>query len=314
MDSELSSLDESVWTMRFTDYLRSYRRSDSTINSYLCEMRFFLRFLTNRGLGRPHEMRREDVEFYQISLEHRRKGDGEPLSLASKNLRLSIVRAFVKFLRRDGVLLTDPTADLIRARPPQRLLPELPTEADMMKLLEAPDVTTPLGLRDRAILELLYSSALRSGELRALEVGDVDLARLQVRVRQGKGGRPRLVPLGEPAAAWIEEYLKGARALLLGQREHGFLFVTFRGGPFKKAGHLGVVVTGHAKAAGLDKHVTPHTLRHCCATHMLARKAGLRHLQELLGHASPSSTQIYTRIELSELKEAHRLFHPREGF
>jgi integrase/recombinase XerD len=294
--------------------MRAQRRSESTITGYRSELRQFLAFLEQRGLKNPHEMTREDVEAYQISLEYRRKTDGEPLSLASKNLRLSIVRAFVKYLRRSGVLLTDPTADLVRARPPRRLLPELPTEAEVMAILEKPDVTTPLGLRDRAMLEILYSSALRSGELRALEVGDVDLARLQVRVRRGKGDRPRLVPMGEPAAAWVEEYLKSARASLLGKREHGFLFVTFRGGPFKKAGHLGEIVTGYAVAANLKKRVTPHTLRHCCATHMLARKAGLRHLQEMLGHATPSSTQIYTRVELSDLKEAHRLYHPREGF
>ena len=307
-------MDSPLWQRRFTEHLRLCRRSEATIVTYLVELRVFLDFLGHRGLSTPHQITRGDVEAYQVSLGHRLKANGEPLATVSKERRVSIVRAFVKFLRGAGVLLTDPTADLVRARLPQRLLPELPTEDEMMALLEAPDVTTPLGLRDRAMLEILYSSALRSGELRGLQVGDVDLARQQLRVGRAKGGRSRLVPLGEHAVAWVEEYLKSARPLILGKREHGYLFVSFRGGPFKKAGHLGNIVTGYAVAAGLNKHVTPHTLRHCCATHMLARKAGLRHLQEMLGHASPSSTQIYTRVELSDLKEAHRLYHPREGF
>lgn len=307
-------MDSELWLRRFTDYARAYRRSDSTIKGYLVELRRFLAFLEQRGLKEPHELTAADVEAYQVSLERWRKPDGETLSIHSKNQRMSSVRTFVKFLRRSGVLLTDPTADLVRPRPPQRLLPELPTEDEVLKLLEAPDVATPLGLRDRAMLEVLYSSAIRNGELRALELGDVDLARLQLRVRHGKGGRPRIVPLGEPAAAWVEEYLNNARAQLLGKKEHGILFVTCRGRPFVKSGNLSDIITAYGVAAKLEKHVTPHTLRHCCATHMLARKAGLRHLQELLGHATPSSTQIYTRVELSDLKEAHRLYHPRESF
>jgi integrase/recombinase XerD len=299
---------------RFTDYARMYGRSESTIRGYLLELRIFLAFLVARGLKSPHEIRKEDVEAFQVSLERHRKVDGEPLSTVSKNRRLSCLAAFLKFLRRTGVLLTDPMADIIRAKLPIRLLPELPTVEEVTRLLEAPLVTTPLGLRDRAMLELFYSSALRNGELRCLEVCDVDLSRLQVRVRRGKGGKPRIVPMGEPAAAWVEEYLKNGRGFLLGKREHGTLFLTYRGNPFSKSGHVGDIVTGYARAAGLEKRVTPHTLRHCCATHMLARKAGLRHLQELLGHSTPSSTQIYTRVELSDLKEAHRLYHPRESF
>ena len=306
-------MDSELWLSRFEDYARSYRRSESTIQGYLVELRRFLAFLEQRGLKQPHELTAADVEAYQVSLEHWRKPNGEMLTVQSKNYRMSSVRTFVKYLRRAGVLMTDPTADLVRPRPPQRLLPELPTEDEVVRLLEEPDVTTPLGLRDRAILEVFYSCAIRNGELRALEVGDVDLARMQLRVQRGKGGKPRNVPLGEPAAAWVEEYLENGRTQLLRDKAHGVLFVTYRGGPFTKSGHLGDIITAYAEAAGLKKHVTPHTLRHCCATHMLARKAGLRHLQELLGHATPSSTQIYTRVELSDLKEAHRLYHPRES-
>jgi integrase/recombinase XerD len=307
-------VDRELWRQRFAEHLRAYRRSEETVISYTRQVGAFLDFLAERGLKVPHELTREDVEAYQVSLQHWRKVDGEPLSLSSKNHKLSIVTAFVKFLRRSGVLLTDPTADIIRSKPPRKLLPELPTEDEVKKLLETPDVTRPLGLRDRAMLELLYSTAIRNGEMRGLEVGDVDFVRLEVRVRRAKGSRPRMVPLGEPAAAWVEEYLKKGRPQLLGKREHGILFCSYRGSPFNRCNRVVEIVREHAEAAGIGKVITPHTLRHCCATHMLARKAGLRHLQELLGHVSPSSTQIYTRVEISDLKEAHRLYHPRESF
>ena len=140
-------MDSELWLSRFEDYARSYRRSESTIQGYLVELRRFLAFLEQRGLKQPHELTAADVEAYQVSLEHWRKPNGEMLTVQSKNYRMSSVRTFVKYLRRAGVLMTDPTADLVRPRPPQRLLPELPTEDEVVRLLEEPDVTTPLGLR-----------------------------------------------------------------------------------------------------------------------------------------------------------------------
>jgi integrase/recombinase XerD len=144
-----------------------------------------------------------------------------------------------------------------------------------------------------------------------LKVGDVDFGRMQVRVYRGKGGRGRVVPVGEEAAAWVEEYLTKGRAFLLGAKDEGFLFLSHRGRPFQ-VNRMGELVAGVAEAAGLPMRVTPHVLRHCCATHMLKNQVRLRHLQDFLGHATPSSTQIYTRVEISDLKEAHRASHPRE--
>ncbi|MFA5505293.1 MAG: tyrosine-type recombinase/integrase [Vulcanimicrobiota bacterium] len=310
-DGEVVSMDSELWQQRFTEHLRSYRRSEQTILSYLVTVRHFLSFLEQRGLSGPGELGKADVEAYQVSLEHTVTSKGKPLALTSKNNKVSVVRAFIKFLRRTNVLMTDPTRDIVCPRPPKTILPELPTEEHIERLLETPDVSTPLGLRDRAILELFYSSALRNAELRLLQVGDVDFSRLQVRVYRGKGGRGRVVPVGEVAAAWVERYLSEARAQLLQSKEHGFLFISFRGRPFK-CNRLGEVVVRNAEEAGLPMRVTPHVLRHCCATHMLRNNVRLRHLQEFLGHASPSSTQIYTRVEISDLKQAHKSCHPRE--
>lgn len=304
-------MDSEAWQQRFTDYLRSYNRSEATISSHMVTVRQFLRFLVERGLTDLHELQKSDVEAYQVSLERVLTHKGTPLTISSKNGKISIVRSFIKFLRRTHVLMTDPGRDLVLPRPPKTILPELPTEEHILKLLETPDVSTPLGLRDRAILELFYSSALRNSELRLLKVGDVDFGRLQVRVYRGKGGRGRVVPMGETAAVWVEEYLTKARAALLGEKEHGFLFVSYRGRPLQ-VNRMGELVVRVAEAAKLPMRITPHVLRHCCATHMLRNGVRFRHLQEFLGHVSPSSTQIYTRVELSDLKEAHRAHHPRE--
>ncbi len=304
-------MDYELWQQGFSDYMRSYNRSEMTIKSHMVTVRQFLRFLVERGLSDLHELQKSDVEAYQVSLERVLTHKGTPLTLSSKNGKVSAVRSFIKFLRRTHVLMTDPARDIVLPRPPRTILPELPTEEMIWKLLETPDVSTPLGLRDRAVLELFYSSALRNSELRLLQVGDVDFSRLQVRVYRGKGGRGRVVPVGESAAAWVEEYLTKARAFLLGEKEHGFLFVSYRGRPFK-INRMGELVVRVAEVAKLPMRVTPHVLRHCCATHMLRNKVRFRHLQDFLGHVSPSSTQIYTRVELSDLKEAHRACHPRE--
>ena len=288
-----------------------YRRSEKTISSYLVEVRYFLNFLEHRGLSSPAGLTKADMEAYQVSLEHKISFKGTPLKLSSKNLKISVVRAFIKFLRRTNVLMTDPARDIVVPRTPKTILPELPTEEMVLKLLETPDTSCPLGLRDRAILELFYSSALRNSELRLLQVGDVDFSRLQVRVYRGKGGRGRVVPVGEVAAAWVEEYLTKARAFLLGSKDDGFLFLSHRGRPFQ-VNRMGELVARVGETAKLPMRVTPHVLRHCCATHMLRNNVKFRHLQDFLGHATPSSTQIYTRVEISDLKEAHRACHPRE--
>lgn len=303
-------MDSEYWKDRFVEHLRASGRSESTVASYLVETKRFLSFLADRGLSEPHQIQKVDVEEYQLSLEHRIKANGEPLTLSGKTTKIYTVKSFLKFLRQAEVLLTDPARDIVCKPPPRKLLPELPTEAEVLSLLEVPDVTTPLGLRDRAILELLYSSGLRNSELRMLKVSDVDLLRLQVRVELGKGRRHRMIPLGEEAGAWIGEYLQSARAFLLRKKEHGFLFVSFHGNRFHVSS-LAKLVSRLARAAGIEKTVTPHILRHCCATHLLRNKMNLRHLQELLGHASPSSTQVYTQVDMSDLKRAHQAHHPR---
>ncbi len=302
-----------VWLARFREGLLLQGKRPRTLHGYHCEVRQFLEFLADRGLEEPHQIQRQDVQAYQVSLHRRRKPNGDPITLVTQNTKMAAVLTFLKFLHQQNYVLVNPGEGVELPRTLAPLLPKLPSEEEVVRLLEAPDASTPLGLRDRAILELLYSSALRNTELRELALGDVDTQRLEVRVREGKGGKGRVVPLGEPAAAWVEEYLRGGRGFLLQSQDSGKLFLTYQGKPLTRVSALTQMVRKYAELAGLPQRVTPHILRHCCATHMLARQARLRHLQELLGHASANTTQRYTRVDFSELRESHRRFHPRES-
>jgi integrase/recombinase XerD len=306
-------MNAAIWEPRFVEHLQARGRTERTIGGYVAELRQLLGFLADRGVSEPHQLTRQDVEAYQVSLLHRRKPNGEPLKLASRHSKMSAALVFFRFLHQSHAVLIDPGRDIKQPGLPQRLLPKLLSVADVVRLLETPDTATPLGLRDRAIMEAFYSSALRNTELRNLKLEDVDLARLEVRVLLGKGQKPRVVPLGEPAAMWIDEYLAKARPYFVREHEHRLLFATNRGRRLRVEG-LARMLARYAQAAGLSMKVTPHILRHCCATHMLAHGAELRYLQELLGHATPEATQIYTQVDLLELRSVHQRCHPRESF
>ncbi len=305
-------MNSDLWGARFEEHARARGLSERTIGGLLCDTRHFTGFLADRGITEPHQLTHQDVEAYQVELLHRRKPNGDPVSIRTRYSKMSAVLRFLRFLHQAHFILVNPGRGVQQPRLPRKLLPKLPTVEEMARMLEAPDVTTPLGLRDRAVLEVLYSSALRNGELRRLRLEDVDLERLQLRLRDSKRRKSRVVPLGEPAAAWVEEYLSSGRGYFLREREPGFVFVSRRGSGLS-ASTLTTMVSKYAQQAKLGSKVTPHILRHCCATHMLARKAGIRHLQELLGHASPETTHIYTQVDLCDLRAVHQQCHPRES-
>ena len=193
-------------------------------------------------------------------------------------------------------------------------LTNLLSEKETNKLLLEPDITTPLGIRNRAIIELLYATGVRNSELREMLLGEIDLDRKELFVAKGKGGKSRRLPLGEEAAACLEDYLSNSRPYLAGPTSGEVVFLSC-GGHKLTRGKLSLMVREVAEACGLDKLVTPHLLRHACATHMLRRGAGIRQLQVLLGHSELSTTQRYTRIEIGDLHKVVSQFHPRErGF
>jgi integrase/recombinase XerD len=221
---------------------------------------------------------------------------------------LSGFRQFYRWLLREGRIREDPTA-LIESPKLGRGLPKALSEQQVTGLLEAPPVETPLGLRDRTMLELMYASGLRVSELVGLELGNVNLNQGVVRI-MGKGGKERLVPLGEEAMSWLQRYLCEARPELMGGLSSPFVFVTARkSGMTRQA--FWYAVRKHALTAGIDRKVSPHMLRHSFATHLLNHGADLRVVQLLLGHSDLSTTQIYTHIAREGLKQLHSKHHPR---
>ncbi len=227
---------------------------------------------------------------------------------SSANRRLSVFRRFFRWALREQLVVGDPTLKLQAAKQPLRV-PKSLSEAAVEALLAAPDTDTPLGLRDRAMLELMYASGLRVSELVTLRTVQVSLADGALRVT-GKGRKERLVPFGEEAHAWITRYLADARAAILHGQASDALFVTARGGPMTRQMFWNIV-RKHARAAAIDAPLSPHTLRHAFATHLLNHGADLRAVQLLLGHADISTTTIYTHVARERLRALHAKHHPR---
>jgi len=226
----------------------------------------------------------------------------------STNRRLTVFKRFFRWAVRERIVDADPTLKLDSARQPLRV-PKTLSEAQVEALLAAPDVETPLGLRDRAMLELLYASGLRVSELVSLKTVHVSFVECALRVT-GKGAKERLVPFGEEALRWIERYVADARPAILGARTSDALFVTGLGGPMTRQ-MFWKLLRALALRAGIVAPLSPHTLRHAFATHLLNHGADLRAVQMLLGHADISTTTIYTHVARERLKQLHALHHPR---
>jgi integrase/recombinase XerD len=226
----------------------------------------------------------------------------------STNRRLTVFKRFFRWAVRERIVDADPTLKIDSARQPLRV-PKTLSEAQVEALLGAPDVETPLGLRDRAMLELLYASGLRVSELVSLKTVHVSFVECALRVT-GKGAKERLLPFGEEALAWIERYVAEARPAILGRRTSDALFVTGLGGPMTRQ-MFWKLLKAHALKAGITAPLSPHTLRHAFATHLLNHGADLRAVQMLLGHADISTTTIYTHVARERLKQLHALHHPR---
>jgi integrase/recombinase XerD len=221
---------------------------------------------------------------------------------------ISSLRRFYQFALREGLRKDDPTVDLDSPKLP-RSLPKSLSEAEVEELLAAPNCETALGLRDKAMLETLYASGLRVSELVGLKTAQVSLDMQAVRVT-GKGAKDRITPLGEQAIDWIERYQATARGELLGAKKSEALFITARGGPMTRQAFWSLVKR-YALIAGIKADISPHTLRHAFATHLINHGADLRVVQLLLGHADISTTQIYTHVARERLKQIHRKHHPR---
>jgi integrase/recombinase XerD len=291
----------------FLAYLEFERGlSRNTLEAYRTDLLQFGRFLDARGVSALDAGPGDVADF----LEHLARGSSErsPASPATVHRKSACLRSFYRHLRRDGLRDSDPTATLSAPRR-SRKLPQVLTRGEVERLLSQPRGTEPAALRDRALLELMYACGLRASEAIGLELGDVDMEDSVLRAR-GKGSKERLVPIGQTALRALRVYLERGRPALVKGLPEAHLFVNFRGRALTRQG-LYKIVRRHAATAGLADRMSPHTLRHTFATHLLAGGCDLRSVQEMLGHADVSTTQLYTHLSSERLKDVYFRAHPR---
>jgi integrase/recombinase XerD len=291
----------------FLAYLELERGlSRNTLEAYRSDLLQFGEFLERRGL-RLAETQHGDIAGFLSEL-----GAGgperPPVAPSTLARKVAALRSFYRYLRTEGVLQHDPTAEL-RGPPKTRTLPRVLSREEVGRLVSEPRGVDPRALRDRAMLEVMYACGLRASEAIGLELADVDLEE-GILCARGKGSKERLVPIGSQAVAALRAYCRRGRPALLGARHESRLFVNRRGTRLTRQG-LYKIVQGHARRVGLEEKMSPHTLRHTFATHLLAGGCDLRSLQEMLGHADLATTQVYTHLSADRLKDAYFSAHPR---
>jgi integrase/recombinase XerD len=296
-------------TVDYLEWIRSRNFSERTVASRIQMLRAFAAWCADRGVTRSSEVTRPILERYQRWLFHYRKADGRPLTFHTQQIRLVSIRAFFKHLARQNRILSNPASDLDLPRRERRLPQESLTPQEAEQVLAQPDVTKPLGLRDRAMLETFYSTGLRRMELANLGVYDLDAERGTLTIRQGKGKKDRVVPIGERAVTWIEKYRQEARPELLSGPDTKALFLNELGESLG-LDWLSILVRRYVEKARVGKTGSCHLFRHTLATVMLQGGADIRYIQEMLGHERLDTTQVYTQVSIRALKAIHNATHP----
>jgi integrase/recombinase XerD len=276
--------------------------SRHTLEAYGRDLRRFVEFLSQRGVGDLTGARENDLLEFLLRLAE------EGLVARSRARTLAAIRGLYRFLVREGATAQNPAAQIALPKPGRRL-PECLSLEEVDRLLEAPDAATREGLRDKAMIELLYATGLRVSELVGLEVGQVKLQAGYL-MATGKGRKQRVVPIGEEALRFVQRYLEESRPKFAKARASAHLFLTSRGGPMTRQGFWKLLRV-HALRAGIVRRLSPHKLRHSFATHLVERGADLRAVQTMLGHADISTTQIYTHVSQAHLRRLYDKFHPR---
>ena len=289
-------------------WLEERNYSTKTVEARKWALRTFLRWAEERDLRRPDQVTKPILESYQRWLYRYRKADGKPLGVTTQRGRLGAIQGFFTWLCKNNRLAANPAADLELPRKPNKVLPKSLSIDEVNAVLNVPDVTDPLGVRDRTMLELFYSTGIRRSELVRIDHEDLDRDRGVLAVR-GKGGKDRVVPVGRRAVDWIGKYLEHVRPLLLVSVDEHALFLTGYGERFS-AGYVGNWVRRTIDKADIGRTGSCHVLRHSCATHMLENGADIRFIQQLLGHARLDTTQIYTDVSIVQLREVHARTHP----
>lgn len=298
------------WSAEFCLWARRNGAAEGTLEGYVTFGKLFATFLAEQGLDHPATASRDTIGAFQSFLMTTFSRKGRPFSASTRHHIFSYLKKLYGYLIDGGHVLADPTRRLKMPRLPRRLPRAVLTSAEMRRLLDVPDTRRVWGLRDRAILEVLYGTGLRYSELVSLRLGDVQLDERILWVRQGKGQKDRVLPLGRWATHWLRRYL-AASAELRGRQGTDRVFLTPRGNTLSNA-VLNELLAAYARRTRIRKPVTAHIIRHTFATLLLRGGADVRKVQELLGHASLTSTQIYTHLNLEDLRRTHARCHPRE--
>ena len=288
---------------QFLDFVGLERGlSPNTRAAYASDLRAFVTFVRRAKCATLNEVTRRHI--LDFLMDARERG----LRTTTISRRLVAIKVFLRYLHQEGLLVANP-ADAMDSPKLWRVLPDTLTAREVERLIEAPDTETRTGLRDRAMLELFYATGLRVSELARLTLDQVHFDEGYVRC-MGKGRKERIVPFGETARKWVRRYMEDARPGLAGESDTRLLFLGARRRALDRRS-IWRLIRGHARRAGIEKNVHPHTLRHSFASHLLANQAPLRVIQEMLGHADIATTQIYTHVDSSRLKSIHERFHPR---
>lgn len=286
----------------FTDYLQTEKKaSKNTEVSYQRDLRKLAVFLKEHGIEKPEQMNATVLNSYLLYLER------EHFSPATISRSIAAIHMFCQYACQEGKMVSDPSKAL---QPPrvERKMPEILSIAEVDLLLRQPKTDTPKGIRDKAMLEMLYATGIRVSELIHLKTQDVNLMMGYITCRDEK---ERIVPFGEPAKKALEQYLGSARAALMHGRDDDVLFVNCSGGPMSRQGFW-KILKSYAKSAGITADITPHTLRHSFATHLLQNGADLKSVQEMMGHADISTTQMYLHLGVNKIRDVYRKAHPRK--
>lgn len=305
--NDASSLYNSM--RRFLNWQAEKNYSPKTIENREVYLRYFILWCEERGLTQPQQITKPIIERYQRYLFHYRKQNGEPLSSRSQCIRVIPIRAWFKWLARQNYILYNPASDIELPRLEKRLPKHILTKEEAEAIINQPNIKTDTGIRDRAILETFYSTGIRRMEMINLSLQDVDVDRGTIMIRQGKGKKDRMVPIGGRALKWVEKYRDEVRPEMTLANDEGTLFLTHLGEAFT-ANRMTQLVREYIDTADIGKRGSCHLFRHTMATLMLENGADVRFIQAMLGHVSLETTQIYTQVSIRKLKEIHTATHP----
>ena len=293
----------------YIEHLRVTHYTEQTVDNQVHHLSMFIRWCEERSLYKANEITRPILERYRRYLFYYRRENGKPLSVWSQHNRLSVIRSYFKWLTIQNYLLSNPASELPLPRTGRSLPKSVLNAKEAEQVLMQADITTPLGLRDRAILEVFYSTGLRRMECANLELFDVDRVRGTIFIRQGKGKKDRFIPIGERALKWLDKYLDEARQELVVEPDPLHVFLSDQGTPMC-LDQLTNRVKRYVDEANIGKTGACHLFRHSMATLMLENGADIRYIQQMLGHADLKTTSIYTHISIIKLKEIHTATHP----